>query len=515
MSGGTGAEARPGDGGSIDSPSKPLLELANITKRFPGVLALDDVSFELRPGEVHAVFGENGAGKSTLTHIIAGTYSADEGTVRRNDAEVHWHSPTAARSAGVAAVFQELSLVPTFNVADNVFLGHEERAGARLADKHMAEVTRTVLERLGHDNIDPRTRVSELSRSERQVVEIAKALRGDAEVLILDEPTVALTDTETDRLFEIIDGLRAAGTGVIYITHRVNELDRLADRVTVLRDGRWVGTYPWGTLDHDGLIELMTGREVRQLYPGKDRTPGGVRLEVENLTTKDEKVRDVSLTVRAGEVVGIAGLMGAGKSELAQACFGVQPIESGAVKVDGKEMRRIDPSKALASGLVYCPGDRHRDGLIAALPVSQNMSLSRIRMGGFQRFPFLRRRKERQEAQRVAERLQLRPLDISRPVGLFSGGNQQKVVLARGLMNDVSVAILEEPTAGVDVGARAELYELIAEFCEEGVGVLVISSDLPEVLGLCQRVYVMREGRIRAELSTEELTEEQALQGFF
>jgi ribose transport system ATP-binding protein len=494
--------------------AEALLTASGMTKQFPGVLALDDAGLELHRGEVHALFGENGAGKSTLTHIVAGTYSPDAGRLTLEGAPVAWRSPADARGRGVAAVFQELSLVPTLTVAANIHLGHEVKRGGRLANGHMRDEAARLLEELGHP-IDPSVRVEQLSRSERQVVEIAKALRGDPSVLILDEPTVALTEQESERLFVLVERLQQRGAGIIYITHRIDELDRLADRVTVLRDGRNVGTHRWGDLSRDELIGLMTGREVRELYPRGARSIGETKLAVSGLTTRDGRVREASLTVRAGEIVGVAGLMGSGKSELARACFGLDRVEAGTIEIDGHRPKRFRPAAALAAGLVYCPGERRRDGLIGVLSVRENIALSQLPLGGFQRFNLLRRRAERRQVQRVAERLDLRPLDIDRPAGLFSGGNQQKVVLGRGLINDMKVAILEEPTAGVDVGARAEVYDLIAEFCENGIGVLIVSSDLPELLGLCQRVYVMREGEIRAELSGEDLNEERALRSFF
>jgi ribose transport system ATP-binding protein len=498
----------------LDSDRVELLRLSAIGKHFPGVQALQDVDFDLYAGGVHVLFGENGAGKSTLINIIAGTFPPDEGTMMLRGQPVRLTSPHHARQLGINAVFQEFSLVPTLSVQDNLYLGREHKRGGILDKRAIARGTRETLDMLQF-HLDPKAPVGSLSRAEQQMVEIAKAIQGTPAILILDEPTASLTENEANHLFALIERLKAQGLGIIYITHRIQEIRRVADRVTVLRDGRRVATMDAGEVSEARLVELMTGRTIEALYPTIAYQPDRVMLRTSGLTIASGRVHDVSLEVRAGEVVGLAGLVGSGKSEIGRAVFGLEPISRGAVEIDGKTIPHPTPRGMLNRGVVYIPPDRRVEGLVATRPVRENMSLAALGLPAFSRFGVLRRRLEGRLVRDIAQRLNLRPLNIERQVAFFSGGNQQKVVLGRGLTRDVRLFIFDEPTTGVDVGAKVEIYGFIKELCERGAAVLLISSDLPELLHLASRAYVMHRGEIRAELIGEALTEEAVLANFF
>jgi ribose transport system ATP-binding protein len=490
-------------------PAPTVLTVSGVTKRFPGVTALQDVDFQLRGGEVHVLFGENGAGKSTLVNILAGTYAPDEGTVTVRGEPVTQFAPYAARRRGINSVFQEFSLVPTLSVAENLFLGREpgrggfidRRAARALAAKALGELDPTF-------PLD--ARVGTLSRAQQQVIEIAKALLGDPAILILDEPTASLSDHEVDVLFGLIAQLKARGIGLIYITHRMNEIRRIGDRITVLRDGRHVATLDVADAEDDRLIELMTGRTLDALYPRAARRDGRVALRLDGVSGPG--VEDVSLEVRTGEVVGIAGLVGSGKSTVGRLCFGLDRTRGGSIHVGERALsERSTPREALEAGLIYYPADRRGEGLVLPRPVQENLVLSRLES----RVGLLRRRDERRHAERAIERLSIHPADPGRRAALLSGGNQQKVVLARALLHDVDVHVFDEPTVGIDVGARVQVYEFIKELCERGKAVLLISSDLPEVVHLSHRLYVMHQGRVAAELEGDAITEEAVLTNFF
>ena len=491
-----------------------LLRLSAISKRFPGVQALSGVDFDLRPGEVHVLFGENGAGKSTLINLIAGAYPPDDGTMELRGQPIRLSSPHHARQLGINAVFQEFSLVPTLSVQDNLYLGREHTRAGVLDKAAIARGTRQTLADLQF-HLDPKAQVGSLSRAEQQMVEIAKAIQGDPSILILDEPTASLTENEANHLFALVERLKAQGLGIIYITHRMQEIRRIADRVTVLRDGHLVATVAAGEVSETRLVELMTGRTIEALYPTVAYQPAAVMLRTDGLTLPSGRVHDVSIEVRAGEIVGLAGLVGSGKSEIGRAVFGLEPIARGTIEVGGEVVAYPTPRGMLDRGVVYIPPDRREEGLVAMRPVRENMSLAALSLPTFSRLGLLRRRLEGLTVRDIAQRLNLRPLNIERQVSSFSGGNQQKVVLGRGLARHVKIFIFDEPTTGVDVGAKVEIYGFMKELCERGAAVLLISSDLPELLHLANRAYVMHRGEVRAELIGDALTEEATLANFF
>jgi len=501
------------ESGSSFSGDPPLLRLERITKRFPGVLALDGVDFDLRPGEVHVLFGENGAGKSTLISIVAGALRPDGGRIAFRGKPIGLASVHHARSLGISAVFQEFSLVPQLTVEQNLFLGAEETSFGILNKTAPHERAVEILQRLGFP-LRPTQRVAFLSRAEQQMVEIAKAFRSDLSVLILDEPTASLTDRETEQLFALIEQIKAQGVGIIYITHRINEIRRIGDRITVLRDGRYVATVDAKTSE-DELVRLMTGRVIEQIFPDVRYQPGETFLEVENLTTGDGTVANVSLNVRRGEIVGLAGLVGSGKSEVARACFGLIPISGGRVTLAGEETTKLSPQHMLDRGFFYVPPDRRSEGLLMMRSVRENIALPALSTPGFSHGPVLRRHAEYARAQELAKRLNLQPLRVERDVDHFSGGNQQKVLLAKSLTRDVKLFVFDEPTVGVDVGTRVAIYEFIRDLCESGAAILLISSDLPEILHLTNRVYVMCRGGLAAELTGKDISQENVLRHCF
>ncbi len=507
-------DAAVGRASEVASEAPPLLRVRAVTKWFPGARALDRVDFDLKPGEVHVLFGENGAGKSTLINIVAGALRPNEGEVELRGRPVQLRSVHDARLQGISAVFQDFSLVPDLTIEDNLFLGAEPTTGLFINKPELRRRAAETLSRLGFP-LRPRTKVNRLSRAEQQMVEIAKAFRTNLSILILDEPTAALTERETNRLFQLVEDCKRQGVGVIYITHRMNEIHRIGDRVTVLRDGSRVDTLDVRDATPEKLVELMTGRKIETFFPHIDQRPGDELLAVQGLTAGD-LVRDVSLRVCAGEIVGLAGLIGSGKSEVGRACFGLEPIAAGSVRFLGRPVTGPTPRGMLRAGLVYLPPDRRSEGLIVERSVRENIALAALPMKDFSGRLFLRRRSERAICLRLADRLKLVPMSIERAVAYYSGGNQQKVVLAKGLTRNPRVFILDEPTMGVDVGAKAEVYNFMKDLVErERVGILLISSDLPEILHLTNRAYVMHRGRLRAELRGAEITEQAVLSHFF
>jgi ribose transport system ATP-binding protein len=504
-----------GAAGAADPSAAPaLLRFEKISKHFPGVVALDGVDFDLWPGEVHILFGENGAGKSTLISIAAGVHRPTAGRIEFRGREIEIASVHHARQLGIGAVFQEFSLVPQLTVEENLFLGAETTHGTLLGKREMKAKAREILDRLGFP-LDPRLRVAYLSRAEQQMVEIAKAFRADVSVLILDEPTASLTERETQRLFQLIEQAKKNGVGVIYITHRMNEIKRIGDRITVLRDGRYVATLPVAEASETKLIELMTGRVITQIFPRIAHRPGEPVLEVRNLTTAAGTVRDISFAVHAGEVVGIAGLVGSGKSEAARACFGAEKIASGTVRFAGADATGRSPRDMLARGFFYVPPDRREEGLVMMRGARENIALPSLDVAPFSSGILLNRAGEKARARELAQRLNLSPPNIERAVDHFSGGNQQKVLLAKALSRAVKLFAFDEPTVGVDVGTRVAIYDFIRELCEAGAAVLLVSSDLPEILHLTNRVYVMYRGTLRAELRGGEISEDRVLGHFF
>jgi ribose transport system ATP-binding protein len=497
-----------------EDEAPPLLELFQVTKSFPGVVALDRVDFQLRAGEVHVLFGENGAGKSTLIALVAGVHKPTSGEIRLHGEPAHLQSVHDARTRGISAVFQEFSLVPTLSVEQNLFLGSEKSRLGLLQKRRMLDESRDILERLGF-SLDLDEIVMHLSRAEQQMVEIAKAFRDNLSVLILDEPTASLTERETAQLFKLVKQARADGVGVIYITHRMSEIRQIGDRVTVLRDGEVIDTVDArSTPDHE-LVRLMTGRRIDEVFPKIDYAPATAMLEVENLTTASGTVRNAGFEVRAGEIVGVAGLVGSGKSQAARACFGLETIATGRVRFKGEDVTGATPRAMMDRGLFYIPPDRRDEGLVMIRSCRENVSLPSLTLAPLSRGPFLDHRAERDMAERLTRRLNLQPPNIERLVEHFSGGNQQKVLLAKSLTRDVDLFVFDEPTVGVDVATRVAIYEFIRDLCHAGKAVLLISSDLPEILHLTNRVYVMYRGVIQAHIQGEEITEATVLRHMF
>lgn len=486
--------------------------MSRITKAFPGVRALDGVSFDLQGGEIHALVGENGAGKSTLMKILGGVYTQYGGEIRIDGETQRFRGVRESEDAGIAVVFQELSLVRELTVGENIFLGREP---SRLGVVEWGELFSQAASLLRELNleIDPRVLVSTLGTGRQQLVEIAKALSHNARILVLDEPTAALTDAEAESLLLILESLRARGIGVIYISHRLAEVFRLSDRITVLRDGKTVSTESTGESDQQRLIAQMVGREVSQLFPQATRTAGEVVLEARHVSAADPARRgrlavdDVSFSLRRGEVLGIAGLMGAGRTELLTTLFGAWPARTaGEILIDGKPVRITHPSDAIAHGIGFVTEDRKRSGLVLDESVLRNMTLVALERvsGAF----VTNESREIAASGGLFQRLRIKASSLFTIARTLSGGNQQKVVLAKWLMNEARVLFLDEPTRGIDVGAKAEIYQLIDQLAQSGVAVVLVSSELPEVLGLCDRILVLHEGRISGEFSRAQATPE-------
>jgi ribose transport system ATP-binding protein len=500
--------------GSAPIGEEPLLRMRGITKRFPGVLALDGVDLDVRKGELHVLFGENGAGKSTLINVIAGTFHADAGVFKFNGAEMAHLTPHKARVIGISPVFQEFSLVPSLSVEENLFLGREVAKCGVLKLGRMRQQALDLVKDLGF-NLDPGRRVEDLSRAHQQMIEIAKALLGDVRLLILDEPTASLTERETGRLFELIAKLKSQGVGIIYVSHRIREIRELADAITVLRDGRLVKTVQASSVTDGELIELMTGRKINVLFPSIAHSPGANAVEVKDLSLAGGIVNRVDFHARAGEVTGVAGLVGCGKSELIRAIYGLETISNGAVQVAAAPYENPSPKRSLDRGIAYFPADRVAEGLALGRPIRENAAMAALDLTRFSRFGVLKIASERSAIQSIMSRLKLRPASIERIVAGLSGGNRQKVMLGRALTRDLSVFLFDEPTVGIDVGAKLEVYEFMKDLAERGAAVVIVSSELPEVLNLSNRLYVMHDGRIVAELSGDRKTEKNVLASFF
>jgi rhamnose transport system ATP-binding protein len=484
----------------------PVLEVEGLEKSFPGVRALAGVRFDVRAGEVHALLGENGAGKSTLIKIVSGVYRPDAGEIRIDGREVRFAGPQEAQSAGIATVYQELLLFPDLTVAENVFLGHAPRTRWGGIDwRAMRAKAAEILASLEIHELDVAAPVSALSVANRQRVEIAKALSLNARVLILDEPTAALPEADALRLFAIVRHLRARGVGVVYISHRMAEIFALADRVTVLRDGAYVATKPVAATSEPELIAMMVGRTIEQLFPKVAARVGEPVLEVRDLVSPPV-VRGVSLSVRAGEIVGLAGLIGSGRSELAQTVFGILPASSGEIRLAGRPVRVASAREAKRHGIAYVPEDRATQGVIRPMSLRHNVSLAVLRR--IARRWFIDRGAEEELAADAIARFAIRARGPEQIVGKLSGGNQQKVVLGKWLATRPKLLIMDEPTRGIDVGAKAEIHRLMGELAAQGLAVLMISSELPEVLGMSDRILVMREGRIAAEFARGEADQE-------
>jgi ribose transport system ATP-binding protein len=483
----------------------PLLEVSGIGKSFPGVRALHEVSFAVGEGEVVAVLGENGAGKSTLMKILAGVQLPDSGTIRLDGKEIEIRSVEEGLSHGIALIHQELNLATNLTIGANLFLGREPTRFGLIDEKEIASRSREFLDRVGLD-LSPATLVGDLPIGRQQLVEIAKALTTNARVLIMDEPTSSLSLQETERLFEVVKDLRSGGVSIIYISHRLGEVIELADRVVVLRDGENAGDLERGEITHDAMVSLMVGRDLSQFYAHTPETPGDVVLSVSGLRTPAHPGHELNFEVRAGEIVGLAGLVGAGRTELLTTLFGITPAVQGRIAVAGEEKRITGPRAAIAAGIALVPEDRKQQGLIIDMAVADNMSLASL--GRDQRAGFLNFEAEKTIAEEMTAKLRIKTPSSRQIVRFLSGGNQQKVVLGKWLAMKPGILLLDEPTRGIDIGAKREIYALMEELSGEGVAILFASSEMEEVIGMSDRVLVMHEGALAGELPRAELSEE-------
>ena len=495
---------------SRGNDASPLLVMAGIVKRFPGVTALDGVDLDVLPGEVHCLLGQNGAGKSTLIKTLAGVHTPDEGTISWDGAEVTLGHPQAAMDMGIATMYQELDLVEGLTVAENVFLGHEktrfgfsQRSAARAA-------TRDLLAGLGHPEISPTTEVGDLSAAGQQIVSMARALSRKARLIVMDEPSAVLDSGEVERLFDVIRQLTAQGVAVVYISHRLEEIRVIGDRVTVLKDGRTVATgLPAKETPTSEVIRLMTGRSIEYVFPERSTTPQGEPLLVVDGISRRGEFENVSFSVRPGEVLGLAGLVGAGRSEIVETVFGARRPDTGSVTVGGRRLRPGSVGSAVSAGVGLAPEERKSQALVLGDSVAHNISMATLTR--FSRGGLIDRGAESRAAQELATSLELRPTGITREIRTLSGGNQQKVVLARWLLRGCKVLLLDEPTRGVDIGARSEIYALVRRLADDGVAVVVVSSEIEEVLGLSDRVLVVGDGQVLHEAPATELDEHQVL----
>jgi len=488
--------------------SAPLLEMTGICKAFPGVQALQDVALDIVPGEVHVLLGENGAGKSTLMKVLCGQYAADRGDMSFAGQPIAPESPIEAERLGLVMIHQELNLIPGLTVAENIFLGHEPTRGAFIRGDVLRTTSAELLRRVRCD-IDPETPVAALSVAEQQLVEIARALKEEARLLVMDEPTAALADNEIEALFDVIRGLGRDGVPVIYISHRMREIFAIGDRVTVMRDGRTVGTRTVSETDQGELIRLMVGRSIAEQIAKREVEIGDAVLEVDGIRRKDA-LAPISLSVGAGEILGVAGLMGSGRTELARAIFGADRVDGGTVRVGGTSLPGTNPAASIAAGLGFLTEDRKQQGLVLLMSVAENITLTSL--GEISRHGVLDLVGERAKAEELVDKLRIRAASLDQEAINLSGGNQQKVVLARWLAAGCRALIFDEPTRGIDVGAKAEIYELIGELVERGVAVILISSEMPELLGLADRIAVMSEGSLQGILSRAEASQERIME---
>lgn len=485
------------------------LEIAHISKAFPNVQALNDVSLDINSGEILAFIGENGAGKSTLLKILNGDYQPDSGTITLNGQEVNFPNPSSAHRAGIRVIYQEPEIIPWVDVPENIWVGELPKRFGFIHRSQMNEAVSQSLAEYGFENLLPIGLMGyELSSAQRQLVEIMRALKSGVRVLALDEPTSSLTDEEVDQLFALVRRLRDEGVAVIYVSHRLNEIRRLCDRVAILRDGELVAVQPIDVLSENQIVHLMVGRELADVFHRQAIETQDRMLEVKNLNSNWH--RDVNFYVNAGEIVGFAGLVGAGRTELAKVIFGEYRKDSGQIVLGGEEVNIRRPDEAIAKGIGFAPEDRKQEGLVLIRSVLENASMAILKQ--LCQFHFIRTRLEREVVSGFVEKLRVQTPSVDQEVGKLSGGNQQKVVLARWLAVKPRVLILDEPTRGIDVGAKAEIYSLIDELADQGIAIILISSELPEILGLSDRIYVMQNGRITGELSGESATEEHVLE---
>jgi ABC-type sugar transport system ATPase subunit len=483
----------------------PVVRFRNVSKEFPGVLAVDSVDLDILPGEIHVVAGENGAGKSTLMKLLSQVERPSGGEVEISGEPVEFHGPRYAQSLGVAMVYQEFALASHLSIAENLFMGREPGRFGFVNRRAESEEARGLLERVGL-RTDPDRMVSSLVVAEQQRLEIAKALAIDAKVVIMDEPTATLAEREIEDLFGVIRDLTSGGIAILYISHRLDEIFRIAERVTVMRDGKIVDTLPVGDLDEDKLVRLMVGRDIENLYPKTEVEIGDVVLRAEGIT-RANVLKDCSFEVRSGEILGFAGLVGAGRTELARAVFGADRMDSGTVELEGRELNIMNPQNAIEAGIGYLTEDRKSEGLALQLGVDQNITLAHLPT----RFRFINLVEERRIARRRRDELNIRTPSIRRSVQVLSGGNQQKVVVAKWLEARARVLFFDEPARGIDVGAKAEMFGLIEDLAKEGRGIVIISSYLPELLNMCDRILVMHEGEVAGLIPRAEFSEERVM----
>lgn len=485
----------------------PLLEMKNVSKFFPGVKALEDVKLEAYSGEVLALLGENGAGKSTLMKILSGVYHKDAGSIIIEGSEVEIKGIKDAEKHGIAIIHQELSLLPNLNIWENIFLGNEGFDGItrRINKKELKEKSESLLKDIGF-NIDVDTLVKDLNVGEKQLIEIAKALSKNSKIIIMDEPTTALTDVETDNLFKVINKLKSENMSIVYISHRIKEIFQICDRITVLRDGKYIGEVKTKDITEEDLISMMVGRKLEEQFPYKKSSKGHTILKVENLNF-NEKVRNISFEAKSGEILGVSGLMGSGRTEMAKTIFGEYKKSSGRIFVDDEEVNIYSPKDAIKKGICYLSEDRKKEGLILGMSVGSNMTLANLKKyeNGAKR---INKVEEDKEVQEYIVKLSIKTPSSQQLIKNLSGGNQQKVILAKWLMLAPKVLIIDEPTRGIDVGAKKEIYDVLNELKAMGKAIIMISSDMPEILGICDRILIMHEGEISGELSREEASQE-------
>ena len=496
-------------GGPVPAAPAPCLTLENISKRFPGVVALNDVSLSLYPGEVHAICGENGAGKSTLMKIVSGQQPPDEGRIRYLGEERQFKSVSEAEQVGIAIIHQELNLVPHLTVAENIFLAREPVRFGLIDRRKMQADTEACLARLGVA-ISPRAPVSKLSVAQQQMVEIAKALSLDARVLILDEPTSSLTESETQALFKVIQDLKARGVGMLYISHRLDEMRHIVDRVTILRDGRYVSTQRFAETSVDAIVAGMVGRSLDEKFPPRTAIPTGeVLLRAQGLTRKNV-FQDISFELRRGEILGFAGLMGAGRTEIARAIFGADRLDAGEVEINGRAVTIRSPRDGIDEGIAYLSEDRKKDGLAVKMTLAHNLTLANLdALCG--PLGFIRFGEEARVAQDYVRRLDIRTPSIDKVTRYLSGGNQQKIIIGKWLFRDARIMFFDEPTRGIDVGAKYAIYEMMDQLAAQGIGVVLISSELPELLGMSDRILVFHEGRLTGDVETRATSQDQIM----
>ena len=488
--------------------SEYVLELKGITKIFPGVKALNNVQFQLKPGEVHALMGENGAGKSTFIKVITGVHKAEEGEMFLNGQKVDFKGPKDAQAAGIAAVYQHPTSCPHLTVAENIFMGHEIIKHKMIQWKAMNEEANKLLKQLNAD-FDATAEMGTLSVAQQQMVEIAKALSTNAKIIILDEPTAALTRRESEELYRIVDKLREEGVSIIFISHRFEDMYRLASRVTVFRDSQYIGTYDVDGITNADLIKAMVGREIKDLFPKPEVKLGKEMLRVEGLS-RTGYFKNVSFSVRAGEIIGLTGLVGAGRTEVVESICGITKPDAGKVYLEGEEIHIKQPSDAMDLGIILLPEDRQKEGLIMSWGLGRNVMLPTI--SKYAKKGFNDEKKERELAKQLLEDVDTKAVDIFQPASSLSGGNQQKVVVAKALSQDMKVVIMDEPTKGVDVGAKAEIYGIMGELAQKGYAIILISSEMPEILGMSDRIIIMCNGRKTGELNRDEASQERILE---